>query len=631
MENKNENKSKTDLNLCAEDIFKEFKNGNGFNLYKVLGCHKYTENNKEGYIFRVYAPNAKSVSVVGDFNFWNTEDLVMVKNEYGIFEAFSCFAQKDTRYKFYITFFNGQTVYKSDPFAFKCAHLPDTASVIYDIPEFEFTDRDYFNNLSLKNVIESPVNIYEVHLGSWQEFKTEPLNYKTLAKRLIPYIKDMGYTHIELMPITEYPFDMSWGYQVTGYFAPTFRYGSPTDFMEFVNMFHKENIGVILDWVPAHFPKDENGLYKFDGSFLFEDSDPLTNYHPEWDTMIFNYKSKEICAFLISSAVFWLKEYHLDGLRVDAVASMLYLDYGKKVFKPNKYGENKNLESISFLQNLNEYCFKANKNALMIAEESTAFPLVTKPKSVNGLGFNFKWNMGWMNDILKYMSLDPIYRKSNHNLLTFSLTYAFSENFVLPLSHDEVVHGKKSLIEKMPGTYEQKFENLKLLFGFMIAHPGKKLSFMGNDFAQFIEWDYKKPLDWFLLKYQSHKNFNLFIKELNLLYKSQSPFWENDSNWDGFKWISLNDNSQSVIAFRRIDKKGNEIICIFNFCPVIRKNYRLGLPKNKKYIPVFNSGSIKFNPLGIELKNVNAEEIPFHDLNFSGEFTLPPLSAIFYK
>ncbi len=609
-----------------------FYKGESDNAYLFMGCHPSVKDNKEGYLFRVWAPCALSVSVIGDFNFWNTEDLKMTKNMHGVWEVFSEYAKEGNKYKYYVEKCNGGYEYKSDPYSFKFANLPDTSSVIYDYSSYKWKDEKYRKKQRDKSILESPVNIYEVHLGSWRlKADGSYYTYSEIAELLIPYVKKMGYTHIELMPITEYPFDPSWGYQVTGYYAPTFRYGEPYQFMELVDKCHQAGIGIILDWVPAHFPKDSYGLYEFDGTYCYEVCDPFMNEHPDWNTRIFDYSRNEVRSFLISSALFWIREYHIDGIRVDAVASMLYLDYGREKYTPNRYGGNYNLDAIDFFRRLNEHAFKANPSVLMIAEESTAFPMITKPPYDGGLGFNFKWNMGWMNDMLSYMSTDPLFRKGCHSDLTFSLTYAFSENFILPLSHDEIVHGKRSMIEKMPGDYELKFDNLRTFYAYMIAHPGKKLSFMGNEFGQFIEWDFKKQLDWFLLDYDTHSKLHRTVKELNKFYLENSAFWENDGDWDGFKWISADDSSQSVVAFRRINKRNEEIICVFNFCPVTRKKYRLGLPVTGKYVPVFSTDRSKYGGHSVRLKSVIGKKIPMHGYEYSGEFTIPALSAVYYK
>ena len=607
-----------------------FFRGESDDAYTFMGAHRLP--GREGYVFRVWAPGAKSVRLVGDFNFWNTEELKMQKDPNGVWEIESRFAKKGDCYQYYIERPDGSFVYKSDPYAFRFAPLPKTAGMVWEIGDFSWEDRDFRENKWKHNPLEQPVNIYELHLGSWRRHEDGSfLSYEELAKELVPYVKKMGYTHIELMPVTEHPFEGSWGYQVTGYFAPTHRYGTPEQFMALVNACHKAGIGVILDWVPAHFPKDESGLYEFDGTCCYESSDPVMNEHREWNTRIFDYGRYEVVSFLVSSALFWIREYHADGIRVDAVASMLYLDYARTQFTPNRYGGNYNLEAIEFFRKLNRAAFSADGAVLMIAEESTAFPMVTKPGEDGGLGFNFKWNMGWMNDMLRYMSADPLFRKGNHNELTFSLTYAFSENFILPLSHDEVVHGKHSLVDKMPGTYEEKFANLRLLFSYMTAHPGKKLNFMGSEFGQFIEWDYKKQLDWFLLSYDAHRATHQFVRALNRFYLDHPAFWDNESGWDGFKWISADDRDNSVVAFRRIAKDGSEIIGIFNFTPVERPDYRIGLPYPGIYHPVFSSDRKRFGGSGGKLPAVRAKKQPMHGLEQSGRFRLPPLSAVFYE
>lgn len=619
-------KEKTDIFRLIDD----FSNGTCTNAYTFLGCHKADI----GYVFRVWAPNADSVNLVGDFNDWNTSVLPMNHVKNGIWECYADTACEFDNYKYYIKSKDGRFLYKSDPYAFHACTRPENASKIYDIDAYKWTDRIYLEGKEKKNPLESPINIYEVHLGSWKQYPDGNFyNYRDIAKQLVRYVKKMGYTHIEIMPVSEYPYDPSWGYQVTGYYAPTSRYGTPEDFAAFVDICHKSGIGVIADWVGAHFPKDENGLYEFDGTCCYEYSDPLKNEHPDWNTRIFDYGRNEVISFLISNVVFWLKKYHIDGIRVDAVASMLYLDYGKTPgnWRPNRYGGNYNLEAIEFLKRLNTAAFKALPSVLMIAEESTAFPMITKPVYDGGLGFNYKWNMGWMNDMLGYMSTDPLFRKGRHNNLTFSLTYAFSENYILPLSHDEVVHGKCSMISKMPGEYADKFANLRTFYGYMIAHPGKKLSFMGNEFAQFIEWDYSKELDWLLLDYEPHRQMQKYVHDLNKFYLDTKAFWENDSDWNGFKWICPDDNSQSVISFRRIDKNANEIIAVCNFCPVTRKNYRIGVPKNGTYKCVFSSDKKIYGGSGERLSPVKSKPIPMHSMENSIEITIPALSTTYYK
>ena len=607
-----------------------FSNGECVNAYEFLGCHK----TKKGYVFRVWAPNAKSVRVVGDFNNWDTYSPVMDRIGGGIWECTVNDAKIFDNYKYYIETSDGRFVHKSDPYAFHTCTRPENASKIYNIDEYNWTDSIYLESRDKKNILESPVNIYEVHLGSWKKYADgNYFNYKDLAGELAPYAKKMGYTHIEIMPVSEYPYDPSWGYQVTGYYAPTSRYGTPEDFAAFVDICHSYGLGVILDWVGAHFPKDENGLYEFDGTCLYEYQDPLKNEHPDWNTRIFDYGRNEVMSFLISNVIFWQEKYHIDGIRVDAVASMLYLDYGKRdgAWRPNVFGGNYNLEAIDFLKKLNTASFAYNPSVLMVAEESTAFPMITKPVYDGGLGFNFKWNMGWMNDMLGYMSTDPLFRKGRHDNVTFSLTYAFSENYILPLSHDEVVHGKCSMIGKMPGEYEDKFANLRTFYGYMMAHPGKKLSFMGNEFAQFIEWNYANELDWLLLQYEPHKKMQKFVRDLNNFYLENKPMWENDSDWNGFKWICPDDNEQSVVSFRRIDKDGNEIIAVCNFCPVTRKKYRIGVPKKGTYKCVFSSDKKVYGGSGERLNPVKSKDIPMHLMNQSVELTIPALSVSYYK
>ena len=620
------------MDSSLHNILRKFSTGDELRAYAILGCHRAQCDGKDGYIFRVWAPHAQGVSVTGDWNFWNPDDLPMTYLEYGVWEAFSVYAKEGDAYKFCVRRADGSTVYKSDPYGFRTCALPDTSNRVCTLEGFEWNDTAYRRQQAKRHLLDSPMNIYEMHFGSWRRKPDGSCyRYDELADELIPYLLDMGYTHVELMPITEYPYDPSWGYQVTGYYAPTARYGSPQQFMTFVDKCHRAGIGVLLDWVPAHFPKDENGLYEFDGTCCYELSDPMMNEHPDWTTRIFDFGKGEVQSFLISNAVYWLEMYHIDGLRVDAVASMLYLDYGRREFRPNKYGGRENLEAIAFLRKLNRAIFSVRRNAITAAEESTAFPMVTKPDYDGGLGFLFKWNMGWMNDMLQYMSLDPLWRKGSHNDLTFSMTYAYSENFILPLSHDEVVHGKGSLINKMPGEHDAKFQNLRAFYGFMMAHPGKKLSFMGNEFAQFIEWRHYEQLEWMLLDYDRHRQMHDWVRDLNHFYLDHSCMWNNDSDWNGFRWISADDNANSVVAFRRIDRRGRELICICNFCPVLREHYRLGLPKPGQYEPVLSSDDLKYGGSGTELLTVTAEREPMHGLQYSGEFTLAPLSAMFYQ
>ncbi len=610
-------------------FLKRFHTASAADAYRYLGCHE-TDG---GFVFRVWAPHARAVSVTGDFNFWNAEDLQMRPlGESGVWEAVSVYAQRGQAYKYCVTGPDGRRVYKTDPYGSRCRPLPDTSSVIDPPGGFCWHDAAYRAKAAQQNAVSRPVNIYEVHAGSWKRHDDGSyLSYAELAETLVPYVKDMGYTHIELLPIMEYPYDPSWGYQVTCYYAPTHRYGAPDELMQFVDICHKAGIGVILDWVPAHFPKDENGLYEFDGTCCYELSDPMMNEHPDWTTRIYDYGKPEVRSFLISNACYWLDHFHVDGIRVDAVASMLYLDYNRKQFKPNRYGGRENLEAIDFLRELNEAAFRQNPAVMMIAEESTAFPLITKPGYDGGLGFLFKWNMGWMNDMLQYMSLDPLWRKGDHNALTFSMTYAYSENFILPLSHDEVVHGKCSLIGKMPGNYDDKFNNLRAFFAYQMAHPGKKLNFMGNEFAQFIEWNYTQGLDWLLLGYEKHAKMQHFVRTLNHFYLKNRCLWENDSDWEGFRWISCDDRDNSVVAFRRRSRRGQELIAVCNFCPVLREEYELGLPKSGWYVPVLNTDDAQFGGFDFKPETVHAKKGRWGEYAYKGSFRIPPMSVCFYR
>ena len=602
------------------------------NAYRFLGCHAQNRDGVDGFVFRTWAPQAQSVRVTGDFNFWNEEDLPMQPVGCGVWEAFSRFAQPGQRYKLCIKTKDGRTVYKTDPYGNRCGVLPDTASIIEAEDGFVWHDGLYRARRRKEKILNRPVNIYEVHAGSWKRHEDgSVLSFRELAQQLVPYVKDMGYTHIELLPVMEYPYDPSWGYQITCYYAPTHRYGAPEDLKYFIDEAHKAGIGVILDWVPAHFPKDANGLYEFDGTCCYELSDPTMNEHPDWTTRIYDYGKPEVRSFLISNACYWISQFHADGIRVDAVASMLYLDYNRPNYKPNRFGGRENLEAIDFLRQLNAAAFQTEPAVMMIAEESTAFPLITKPDYDGGLGFLFKWNMGWMNDMLQYMSLDPLYRKGDHNALTFSMTYAFSENFILPLSHDEVVHGKCSLIGKMPGNYDDKFNNLRVLYAYQMAHPGKKLNFMGSEFAQFIEWNFKQGLDWLLLDYEKHRKMQQFVKTLNRFYLENRELWEVDTGWDGYEWIEPDDRDRSVIAFRRKDRKGRELVVVCNFCPVLRENYRLGLPKQGWYVPVLNTDDEAFGGYGFAPETVRTEKKPSHGQAQSGLFRVPPMSVCFYR
>ncbi len=605
-----------------------FSQGTNYRAASFLGCHA----RGSGYVFRVWAPKARAVSVVGDFNFWNPDDLPMKSIGFGVWEAFSGFAREGQAYKYVVTGENGSATYKTDPYAFAFAALPENSGIIYNLEGYHWGDGAFRRKAAVQDPLHAPMNIYEVHLGSWKRNEDgSPYSYTQLAQELVPYCRDMGYTHLELMPVTEYPYDPSWGYQVIGYFAPTHRYGSPKEFMAFVDACHQAGISVILDWVPAHFPKDECGLFEFDGSCCYELSDPRMNEHPDWTTRIFDFGKGEVQSFLISSAVHWLERYHIDGLRVDAVASMLYLDYNRPNYIPNRYGGRENLEAIDFLRKLNRAAFAVRPHALMVAEESTTFPMITKPDFDGGLGFLFKWNMGWMNDLLSYMEADPIYRKWDHNKLTFQMTYAFSENFILPLSHDEVVHGKKSLIGRMPGEYDQRFSNLRAFFAYQMAQPGKKLNFMGSEFAQFIEWDFRKGLDWLLLSYDRHRQMQSFVRTLNHLYLDTPALWEDDLSWDGFRWIEPDDADRSMLTFLRRDRKGREILVVCNFCPVQRENVTVGLPAPCRLLPLLNTDDAAFGGSGTKLAPCRTRPVAAQGFDYSAVILSPPMSVSYYR
>lgn len=609
-----------------QDAFLRFAGGDAVRAHTILGCHPSEEDGRSGYRFRVWAPNALDIRVVGDGG-----EVPMHRLTCGVWEAFSPNYSAGDAYAFEITRQDGTKVRKYDPYAFRFRSGDRPVSVIDSQEEYEWSDEDYRVRLSKRRTLDAPMNIYELHVGSWRRKADGSVyNYEELAHELIPYLLDMGYTHVELLPLAEYPYDPSWGYQVTGFFAPTDRYGTPQQLMKFVDLCHQAGIGVLLDWVCAHFPKDESGLIEFDGTCCYESSDALMNEQPEWTTRLFDFSKGEVQSFLISAAVYWLETFHFDGLRVGAVDAIIYLDYGRGEFRPNRYGGRENLEGISFLRKLNRAIFSVRRTAITCAEESTDFPLVTKPDYDGGLGFLYKWDMGWMNNTLQYLALDPLWRKGSHSKITFSPSYAQAENFILPLSHDEVVHGKGSLIEKMFGTYDQKFANLRVCYAYMIAHPGKKLTFMGNEFAQFIEWRYDRELDWSLLEFERHRQMHDFVRELNHFYLERSGLWGNDSE-AGFRWISAEDAEQNVIAFLRSDRRGRALLVVCNFCPVARTGYRLGLPRKGRYEPLFSSDEARFGGSGMPLHEVRSDRSPMHGFPFSGEFTIPPLSVTFYK
>ncbi len=616
-----------------------FGEGTHYQIYDKLGAHPTVINNVEGVAFAVWAPNARRVSVIGDFNGWDGRRHQMrVLSRSGIWEIFIPGLKKYDRYKFEVKTQNNTILEKQDPYGNFGELRPGTCSLVYDIKGFEWHDENWLKTRSAKSPLDGPLNIYEVHLGSWRRASHDGdrfMSYLELADELIPYVKEMGYTHIELMPVTEHPFDGSWGYQVTGYYAVTSRFGNPHEFMYFVDCCHRNNIGVIMDWVPAHFPKDAHGLARFDGTALFEHENPKQGEHPEWGTLIFNYGRPEVKNFLIGNAIFWAENYHIDGFRVDAVASMLYLDYAKEAgnWVPNMYGGRENLEAVEFLKHLNSVILGRFPNLMMIAEESTSWPMVSRPAEHGGLGFNLKWNMGWMNDFLRYVSLDSVYRKHHHQNLTFGMMYAYTENFVLVLSHDEVVHGKRSLINKMPGDTWQKFAGLRVALGFMFGHPGKKLLFMGSEFGQFIEWDERRSLDWFLLDYESHRQMQKFVKDLNLLYRNDRPMWYDDFKGSGFEWLDCNDAERSVVSFMRKGEKETDItIFVCNFTPVPLYTHRIGVPLKCSYQEVLNSDDLKYGGSGlINYQTLNSESYGVNGKEFSVSIVVPPLGVSVIK
>ena len=610
-----------------------FHEGTAISAYEYMGAHATTHDGVSGYMFRVWAPRAKAVSVVGDFNFWDIEAHPMHKITDGIWEVFVPGGQPYDAYKFAVTGADGKLHYKADPYAFHAETRPGTSSKLYTIDGYEWKDDAWRSYRKEHPVYHAPLNIYEVHLGSWrQRDNGDFIDYRDLAHQLAPYVKELGFNFIELLPITEYPLDDSWGYQCTGYFAPTSRYGTPQDFMYFVDYMHQVGIGIILDWVPAHFCKDEHGLYEFDGSCCYEYEDKRKSEHLSWGTRVFDYARPEVKSFLLSSAAFWLKEYHIDGIRVDAVASMLYLDYDRPdgQWAPNIHGGKENLEAIAFLQELNKTAFTVNPDALMVAEESTAWPLVTRPADVGGLGFNLKWNMGWMNDMCHYLKMDPWFRQGNHKDITFSMFYAFSENYILPLSHDEVVHMKGSVFGKMPGDRKQKFAGVRGFYAYTLAHPGKKLSFMGVELGTEEEWNSSKSLSWQLLENEDNRQLNQYIKDINRFYMEQRPLWEIDFEWQGFEWLVPDDNHNNVVVFLRKDKDDNQLLCAINFSPNTYVDYRFGCPPVKEFVEVFNSDDISYGGTGV--KNTEPCKVswkPSHGKESSVSIKIPPLGAVF--
>jgi 1,4-alpha-glucan branching enzyme len=624
--------------LSDDDLFL-FNEGSHYRLYEKLGAHPTTVDGVGGTYFAVWAPNAKQVSVIGDFNNWDKSSHPLCpKGQSGIWEGFIPGVGKGIIYKYYIvSHHRGYRVEKADPFAFCDEMPPKTASIVWDF-DYHWGDQAWMEKRHAHNALDAPISIYEVHLGSWRRVDEEGnrhLSYRELAPGLVDYLKQLGFTHVEFLPVMEHPFYGSWGYQSTGYFAPTRRYGTPEDFMYLVDYLHRHDIGVILDWVPSHFPNDEHGLGYFDGTHLYEHGDPRQGIHPDWNSLVFNYGRHEIRSFLLSSALFWLDKYHIDGLRIDAVASMLYLDYGRKEGEwiPNQYGGRENLEAITFLRRLNEAIYREKPGVQTVAEESTAWPMVSRPAYLGGLGFGFKWDMGWMHDTLEYMTKGPIYRKYHHNNLTFRLIYAFFENFILPLSHDEVVHGKGSLLGKMPGDDWQKFANLRLLLGYMYAQPGKKLLFMGGEFGQWREWLHDESLEWHLLQYLPHSGLQRWVSDLNHVYRSEPALYQMEFNPAGFEWIDCNDVEHSVVSLIRKGRSRGDILAVVcNFTPVTHFNYGIGVPRPGFWRELLNSDAKEYGGGGQgNLGGVAAAPIPFHGRSYSLTITLPPLAAVFFK
>ena len=612
-----------------------FHTGDSVRAYDFLGAHLVNRNDKNGVVFRVWAPTARSVSVAGDFNNWNNEANYMYDIGYGVWEVFVEGVKQFCTYKYCIESEYGDRLMKADPYAFHAQTRPGQASVVYDIESYSWNDSEWFNKRKENNISSSPMNIYEIHAGSWRKYPDGNFfNYQKLADELIPYLKEMHYTHVQLMPIMEYPYDGSWGFQTTGYYAPTSRYGTPSDFMAFVDKLHGEGIGVILDWVPSNFPTDDFGLARFDGSPLYESNDPKTSKRDSWGTCLFNYARFEVTSFLVSCAMFRLDKYHIDGLRIGALSSMLYLDYGKTEgeWEPNKFGGKENLDAVDFVKRLNTAVHMYHPDVMMFAEENTSWPKLTHKIEDGGLGFDFKWNMGWMNDMLHYMSLNPMWRPFNHDSLTFSFYYAFSEKFLLPISHDEVSHGKGSLIKQMPGKYDEQFAGVRAFITYMYAHPGKKLVFMGTEIGQFDEWNHEEAIQWDLLEFEKHKKLRTFFKELNKFYLDCKPLYELDTVWKGFDWIHHDDYTNSVIAFKRTDKNGDEIVSVCNFQPIRRDEYCIGVPKYGLYDEVFNSDEERFGGSGVvNGNNIKTEVMKIHGFDQGLSLTLPPLSVIYLR
>ena len=608
-----------------------FHEGNNNNLYKFLGSHIYMDDIGTYTRFLVWAPNAKNVNLVGDFNNWNDYSLPLRKLQDGeIWEICIRNVKIFDSYKYRIVTQDSEVLYKADPFAFHSELRPKTASKVYDIEGYKWNDKKWLKKREKADKFNSPMSIYEINLSSWRKHGENYLSYVQLSDELVAYLKEMNYTHVEFMPLMEHPFDGSWGYQLTGFFAATSRFGCPKDLMYLIDKLHQNDIGVIMDWVPAHFCKDDFGLRKFDGSNLFEKTDQYLADNDQWGTLNFDFSKKEVVNFLISSALFWFKYYHLDGLRVDAVAYMIYLNFSGKDIR-NEDGGYENKEAIEFIKKLNNTIKQEFPSVFVIAEESTAWPNVTKPVKENGLGFDFKWNMGWMNDIIKYMKMDPLFRKDHHNLLTFSIMYAFNENYILPFSHDEVVHMKNSMIGKMPGTYDQKFDQIRLLYSFMFAHPGKKLLFMGNDIGQFDEWNEYKEITWEVLEYEKHQKLKYFMKDLNKFYLNNDEFYDLDTSYSGFQWEDVNNTNESLIIFERINSKNEKIICIFNFTPVRRKKYPVGVDEYALYSVVLNSSMKKYGGSLLRNKPYYSKNKEHNDRKFSITVDIEPFSAMFIK